>query len=157
VWIWFKASLTLADSAALLLMYLFHLYTLRKIPPQEVEKIEDLPAVPRAVMGFAAPRKGLAVLGLFLLGGLILYYATPVFLDSMLGLAALLGVSSFVFVQWVSPFLSEFPEKVTAFAWARKEGHAGMALMNMVSSNLNQWTVLAAMIPIVYSFSVGHP
>ena len=31
-----------------------------------------------------------------------------------------------------------------------------MALMNMVSSNINQWTVLAAMIPVVYSLSLGH-
>ena len=31
-----------------------------------------------------------------------------------------------------------------------------MALMNMVSSNINQWTVLAAMIPVVYSLSQGH-
>ncbi len=31
-----------------------------------------------------------------------------------------------------------------------------MALMNMVSSNINQWTVLAAMIPIVYSLSAGQ-
>jgi cation:H+ antiporter len=28
--------------------------------------------------------------------------------------------------------------------------------MNMVSSNINQWTVLVAMIPIVYSFSRGE-
>jgi cation:H+ antiporter len=32
-----------------------------------------------------------------------------------------------------------------------------MALVNMVSSNINQWTVLAAMIPIVYSLSKGGP
>src|SRR5689334_4706232 len=156
-WVWAKGSLSLVDSAVLLLMYAFYLVTLRKIPPQDEEEVEDLPRVQRAVLGFGAPWNGLAVLGLFALGGLILYYVTPVFLDSMLGLSALLGVSSFVFVQWVSPFLSEFPEKVTAFAWSRKEGHAGMALMNMVSSNLNQWTVLAAMIPIVYAFSLGHP
>jgi hypothetical protein len=31
-----------------------------------------------------------------------------------------------------------------------------MALMNMVSSNINQWTVLAAMIPTVYSVSAGQ-
>jgi hypothetical protein len=30
-----------------------------------------------------------------------------------------------------------------------------MALMNMVSSNINQWTLLAAMLPIVYSISRG--
>ena len=32
-----------------------------------------------------------------------------------------------------------------------------MALMNMVSSNINQWTLLAAMLPIVYSVSRGTP
>src|SRR6185503_7978011 len=46
-----------------------------------------------------------------------------------------------------------FPEKVSAFYWARRVTHAPMALMNMVSSNINQWTVLAAMIPLVYGFS----
>jgi cation:H+ antiporter len=71
----------------------------------------------------------------------------------MLALAGLLGVSQFVLVQWVAPFLSEFPEKVSAFAWARRVTHAPMALMNMVSSNINQWTVLAAMIPLVYGYS----
>jgi len=30
-----------------------------------------------------------------------------------------------------------------------------MALMNIVSSNINQWTILAAMIPIVYGFDCG--
>ena len=47
------------------------------------------------------------------------------------------------FIQWVAPFLSEFPEKVSAFLWARRVTHAPMALMNMVSSNINQWTLLA--------------
>lgn len=32
-----------------------------------------------------------------------------------------------------------------------------MALMNMVSSNINQWTLLAAMLPILYSISRGAP
>ena len=75
----------------------------------------------------------------------------------MIGLATLLGVSQFVFVQWMAPFLSEFPEFTSTFNWARGRGKAGLALMNMVSSNINQWTVLAAMIPIVYSLSLGRP
>ena len=32
-----------------------------------------------------------------------------------------------------------------------------MALMNMVSSNINQWTLLAAMLAIVFSWSNGAP
>jgi cation:H+ antiporter len=75
----------------------------------------------------------------------------------MLAIAGTVGVSQFVLVQWVAPFLSEFPEKVSAFQWASRVRTAPMALVNMVSSNINQWTVLAAMIPIVFSLSRGAP
>ena len=40
--------------------------------------------------------------------------------------------------------------------WARQPKKAAMALMNMVSANINQWTMLAAMIPVVYSMSLGE-
>jgi cation:H+ antiporter len=65
-------------------------------------------------------------------------------------------VSTFVFVQWVAPFLSEFPEKLSAFYWARKVSTANVALMNMVSSNINQWSILSAMIPILFVISAGE-
>jgi cation:H+ antiporter len=86
-------------------------------------------------------------------GGFLLYVTAHPFLTSMLAVAAVVGVNEFVLVQWVAPFLSEFPEKLSAFNWARRVTHAPMALMNMVSSNINQWTVLAAMIPLVYGWS----
>jgi len=154
--IWAKASLTLLDSAILIFLYLLYLFALRKIPPEDAETIEELPKIPRLVLSLPGMWKGIGVLGLFAIGGVMLWFITPTFLDSMLGLAVVLGVTPFVFVQWVSPFLSEFPEKVTAFAWARTANKAAMALINMVSSNINQWTVLAAMIPMVYCWSLGH-
>src|SRR5262249_51773130 len=42
------------------------------------------------------------------------------------------------------------------FNWARRVTSAPLSLMNMVSSNINQWTMLVAMIPVVYALSVGH-
>jgi cation:H+ antiporter len=74
----------------------------------------------------------------------------------MLAISLAMGISEFVFVQWVSPFLSEFPEKISAFYWARKVSTAPIALMNMVSSNINQWTMLVAMIPLVFSIGKGE-
>src|SRR5207245_11567878 len=100
--------------------------------------------------GGAAPA---AIGALFGAGGVLLYVTAHPFLESMLAVAGLVGVSQFVLVQWVAPFLSEFPEKVSAFYWARRVTQAPMALMNLVSSNINQWTVLAAMIPLVYGYS----
>jgi cation:H+ antiporter len=70
-------------------------------------------------------------------------------------LATLAGVPAFVFVQWIAPLVSEFPEMLSTLYWARRSDRAPMALMNMVSSNINQWTLLAAMLPIVYSISMG--
>jgi cation:H+ antiporter len=74
----------------------------------------------------------------------------------MLAIAGTLGISTFIFVQWVAPFLSEFPEKLSAFYWARRVSTANVALMNMVSSNINQWSILSAMIPVLFVISAGE-
>jgi cation:H+ antiporter len=145
------------DAGVLLLIYATYLGILQHIPPKQHEELEDTGLVPRRVLGLPSPWRVITIVALFVVGGLMLYFTAHPFLNSMIGLATTLGVSQFVFVQWVAPFLSEFPEFVTTSYWARGRGKAGMALMNMASSNINQWTVLAAMIPIVYSFSLGAP
>ncbi len=155
-WIIVKGSLGLADAAVLLALYAGYLALLQRIPPREHEEVEDAAWVPRRVLALPSPARTLAIVILFALGGAALYVTATPFLASMIGLATVAGVSQFVFVQWVAPFLSEFPEFTTTFYWARGRGKGGMALMNMASSNINQWTVLAAMIPIVYSVSLGH-
>jgi len=156
-WIVFKGTLDLVDAGVLVALYAAYLVVLGRVPPRDAEEAADLPAVPRAIVRLAPGPRWLAIAGLFAAGGAGLWLAAHPFLESMKGLAISLGVSTFVFVQWVAPFLSEFPEKTSAFYWARSRGKASMALMNMVSSNINQWTVLAAMIPVVYALSAGGP
>jgi cation:H+ antiporter len=155
VWVYFKGTLNLWDSIWLTLIYASYLYVLRKIPAKSEEEIGDLEYIPRMILSFRKAIRNAIIIGLFVAGGLILYFVAHPFLESMLAVAVAMGVSEFIFVQWVSPFLSEFPEKVSAFHWARQARKAPMALMNMVSSNINQWTMLIAMIPFVYSYGVG--
>ena len=154
--IWWKGSLTILDGAVLAFFYLVYLFFLNKMPSKDHEDAEGLDFVPRKVLALRPGLRGAAITGLFGGGGAILYFVIHPFVDSLKGLALAAGISEFVFIQWVAPFLSEFPEKVSAFKWAATVRHAPMALMNMVSSNVNQWTVLAAMIPVVYSLSMGH-
>jgi len=154
-YVWWKASLDLADAAVLVLIYIAYLLVLSRMPPKESEGIEDLERIPRAIIQARPPSRNAAIILLFLGGGLLIYYTAEPFLGSLLAVSAMIGVSNFVFVQWVAPFISEFPEKVSAFYWARTVEKAPMALMNMVSSNINQWTLLAAMLPIVFSISRG--
>ncbi|MBI3666806.1 MAG: hypothetical protein HY236_11395 [Acidobacteria bacterium] len=155
VWIWWKASIDLIDAGVLIGLYIAYLLALRRIPPQEQERVEEMEAVPRFIMTRPPRRRSVLIIGLFLAGGILIYYSAEPFLGSLLAVSSALGISSFVFVQWVAPFVSEFPEKVSAFYWARTVDKAPMALMNMVSSNINQWTLLAAMLPVVYSLSRG--
>lgn len=154
--IWYKQSISLVDAGVLLGLYFVYLWVLWQCPPQEEEKLEEAPPVSRWAYNLGGWKRWAAVFGLFATGGVLLYVTAHPFLVSMLALAATLGISQFVLVQWVAPFLSEFPEKLSAFYWARRVSRAGMALMNMVSSNINQWTVLAAMIPIIYGWSHAH-
>jgi cation:H+ antiporter len=154
--IWLKGTLNWVDTIVLSIIYFVYLYFLKKIPPQGEEKIEDLDRIPRFILRQRRPLRNALIGGMFAGGGLILYFAAHPFLESLKALAVGLGISTFVFVQWVAPFLSEFPEKVSAFNWARRVTSAPMALMNMVSSNINQWTMLAAMLPIAYALALGH-
>ncbi|HKV38444.1 MAG TPA: hypothetical protein VJX67_04460 [Blastocatellia bacterium] len=154
--VWIRGTLGLGDSIFLSLIYFAYLFFLKKIPPQSEEKLEDIKGVPRFILRRKRPVRNGMIAALFLLGGVLLYVAAPPFLESLKALAAGLGISTFVFVQWVAPFLSEFPEKVSAFNWARRVSAAPMALMNLVSSNINQWTMLAAMLPLAYAISLGH-
>ncbi len=153
--IFLKGTFNVIDSMVLIILYSAYLYSLNKVPPKEAEGIDELEPIPRSILRRRPLFRNSIIIGLFLSGGLILLFVAKPFLQSMLGLALTLGVSQFVFVQWVAPFLSEFPEKVSAFYWARQVKKASIALMNMVSSNVNEWTMLAAMIPIVFSISSG--
>src|SRR5205085_6654958 len=156
--IWWKGTLTIWDALPLSACYFIYLWILWRIPPkeQDEEALEDLGVIPRKVLDLRGAMRGAAIAALFIIGGAILYFSAHPFLESMLALSTSLGVSTFVFVQWVAPFLSEFPEKLSAFYWARKVRTANVALMNMVSSNINQWSILSAMIPILFVISAGE-
>jgi cation:H+ antiporter len=153
--VYLKGTLNWVDTVLLTVIYFVYLFFLNKIPPQGEEKVEDMDRIPRFILRQPKMVRNAMIGGLFAGGGLILYFVAHPFLESLQSIAVGLGLSTFVFVQWVAPFLSEFPEKVSAFNWARKVTTAPLALMNMVSSNINQWTMLAAMLPIAYSLALG--
>jgi cation:H+ antiporter len=151
-----KGTIGWVDAVVLLGLYGAYLWVLFQHPPHSSENLAEAPAVSRWAYRQRGWRRPAAIGGLFALGGALLFVTAHPFLESMLALAATFGVSQFVLVQWVAPFLSEFPEKLSAFQWARRVTHAPMAMMNMLSSNINQWTVLAAMIPLVFGYSHWH-
>ncbi|HET6202611.1 MAG TPA: hypothetical protein VFI25_07390 [Planctomycetota bacterium] len=149
-----KRTLTLLDTAVLGGIYVLYMLALYRLPPEEKEEIADLVAPARflAEDGRGRPRMPRILLYFALGGGAIFAVAEP-FVESLKASATVLGIPPFFFIQWLAPFLSEFPESCTAFYWAQRVKLAPMALRNMVSSTVNQWTLLFAMIPFVYWIS----
>ncbi|HLG98869.1 MAG TPA: hypothetical protein VKX49_21330 [Bryobacteraceae bacterium] len=148
-----KRSVTLFDAVVLTAIYAAYLAVLGRMPPQEEEGIEDLERIPRSIVLSPRGRRIFLIAVLFAIGGGLIYFTADPFLGSLFAISNSLGVPSFIFIQWVAPFVSEFPEGLSTFYWARTVYRAPMALMNMVSSNINQWTLLVAMLPVVLSLS----
>jgi cation:H+ antiporter len=151
-----KGTLTVFDGAILTVIYAAYLWILSRMPAEEAETIEDLEAIPRAIVTSPRVSRIAIIAALFAGGGALIYFSAEPFLGSLLAISGALGIPRFFFVQWVAPVVSEFPEMASTFYWARTVDRAPMALMNMVSSNINQWTLLTAMLPVVYSMGGGH-
>ncbi|MGA2435720.1 MAG: hypothetical protein ABSG25_10585, partial [Bryobacteraceae bacterium] len=113
--IWWKASITPLDAGVLILLYAAYLAVLRRMPPEDTEGIDDLERVPQAIVTASRPVRIALIAVLFLAGGALIYYSVGPFLGGLLAISAMLGVPSFVFIQWIAPLVSEFPEKVSAF------------------------------------------
>ncbi|HSU32984.1 MAG TPA: hypothetical protein VLJ11_17300 [Bryobacteraceae bacterium] len=157
LFIWFKGTLEIYDACVLVAIYTAYLILLTRLPPEEHEAIEDLERVPRTIV--RAPRRWriLAIAVCFISGGGLIYFTAEPFLGSLIAAATALGIPSFVIIQWFAPVVSEFPEFASTFYFARQEEKASVGLMNIASSNINQWTLLVAMLPVVLSISHGAP
>jgi cation:H+ antiporter len=152
-----KGSLGLVDAAFLIGIYAAYLFLIQKLPAEGHEEIAELERIPRAIVTARRPLRNLAIIALFLGGGGLIFLVADPFVGSMMAISATFGISQFIFIQWVAPFISEFPEGVSAFYWAQSITDAPMALMNMVSSNITQWALLSALLPVVLSLGLGHP
>lgn len=141
------------DAVVLILLYVGYLFVLARNPPHDAEDVDEAPRVSRWALRQRGWRRTAAIGALFSVGGALLFITAHPFLESIIAMAAIFGISQFFLIQWIAPFLSEFPEMVSTVNWARRVTRAPMALMNLVSSNINQWTVLAAMIPLVFGYS----
>ena len=157
VFIWWKGNLNIYDAIVLVVFYGAYLAVLIKLPPTSHEGIEDLEAIPRSIVRAPRTTRILAIAGCFLAGGTLIYFTAEPFLGSLVAVAGALGLPSFIIIQWLAPVISEFPELASTFYFARQENKATVALMNIASSNINQWTLLVAMLPVVFSMSHGAP
>lgn len=143
-----KGTLNLFDTFVLIGIFVWYIAIIIRKPVEE-EEIEG----PAAVIASLPKQKRLIVTwGLFLISALVIFADAELFSESIVATGKKFGVNEFLLVQWLAPIASEAPEFIVAITFALR-GNAGLALGSLVSSKLNQWTLLVGMIPLVYSIS----
>ena len=90
----------------------------------------------------------------FVFAGFAIFVSAEPFAESLVSLGRASDFDEFLLVQWAAPLASESPEFVVAliFAWKLR---GSMAIGALISSKVNQWTLLVGAIPIAYALSLG--
>ncbi len=146
-----KRTLSLVDTV--FLVGLFIVYIVQSGKAHHVEPELDGPPAYLALL----PRlwRRLMTVGLFLIPGYTIFLAAEPFAEGLLHSARGLGIEEFVLIQWLAPLASESPEFIVAIIFAVR-GSAGAGLRTLISSKVNQWTLLIGMLPLVYAISGGR-
>ncbi len=145
-----KGSLTLYDTA--ILVVLFGLYTVRVAQMETIEP--ELVGPVKIIANCSTGVRRFFTAAFFVFAGLVIFFVAEPFAESLIDTGAQLGISKFFLVQWLAPIASESPEFIVAATWTLR-GHAGSAMKALISSKVNQWTLLIGTIPLVYAVSGG--
>jgi cation:H+ antiporter len=100
------------------------------------------------------PRRRVATVLLFLFAGYTIFIAAEPFAEGLLETGRVFGIEEFLLVQWLAPLASESPEFIVAILFALR-ANPGASMGTLLSSKVNQWTLLVGMLPLVYMISKG--
>ncbi|MEP7336430.1 MAG: sodium:calcium antiporter [Acidobacteriota bacterium] len=96
----------------------------------------------------------LLVLTMFAYAGYAIWLSAEPFAEGLVSTGRRSGMDEFLLVQWLAPLASESPEAIIALLFAFK-GKGSTGIGALVSSKVNQWTLLVGAIPLVYAISAG--
>lgn len=99
------------------------------------------------------PRRSV-VAGILLFSAAVIFCSAEPFADALVHLGRQLGISEFVLIQWLAPLASESPEVLVAGALAFR-GRAAHGMGALISSKVNQWTLLIGTLPVAFLLSAG--
>ncbi len=146
----FSGQIHLALGLALLGWFGFYLY---KVSHGDVEE-PDLIGTAAALGELPDGRRRIAVVGLFIMSGLVIVLCAKPFADNLVDAGTELGIDRFLLVQWLAPLASEAPEFIIATIFAAR-GKGTAAIATLISSKVNQWTLLVGSLPVAHLLGGG--
>lgn len=148
----FKGNLSLVDFVVLAAIFIVYIWRLTRLPAEEPHLIGPAQTIGKLPTG---RRRAVTAVLAVTAAAMVLLVAKS-FATALVATGTQLGIDEFLLVQWLAPLASEAPEFVVValFAW-RAAGAA--ALGTVVSSKVNQWTLLVGMLPLIYGVAIGGP
>lgn len=145
-----KDTITLIDAAILVSIFIAYTIRIAGAPAEEPHLVG--PA--RYLGGFSDGPRRAAVGALFVFAAGVILLVAEHFAEALVGTGRDFDISEFLLVQWIAPLASEAPELLVAglYAW-RLNTNAGLG--TLVSSKVNQWTLLVGTLPIVFAIASG--
>ena len=120
----------------------------------DVEEVEEQVGVPAYFHAKARQVRVPAAIALFVYSGLMIFIAVEPFAHGLEELGKNLGVPPFFMIQWIAPLASESPELIVV-AYLVNKARSTAGFNALISSKLNQWTLLIGTIAVVYSIGLG--
>ena len=146
----FKARIDLVDAAVLITIFVFYMRAASRA--EHVEPELEGPAA--MIEGWGENARRLLTGVFFLTSGFTIFIAAEPFAEGLLATGRTFGIEEFILVQWLAPLASESPEFIVAILFALK-AQPGTSMGALLSSKVNQWTLLVGMLPVVYAISAG--
>ncbi len=149
--IFFMREVHFLLAGGLILLYIVYLWisSTRDVEePHLIGPAEAIGALPTA-------RRRAMVLFLFAFSATVIIAAAHPFVEEgLIKTGAQIGISDFILIQWLAPLASESPEIIVAVLFSlRANPIAGLTAL--VSSEVNQLTLLIGSMGMVFSWSAG--
>jgi cation:H+ antiporter len=145
------AQIHLLVGLALLLLFVGYLWRQSKNDREEPE----LEGVAALVGGLPKARRRTFIVVAVLIAAAIIIVSAEPFANNLVQAGRDFGIDDYLLIQWLAPIASEAPEFTLAVFFAMR-GRPGVGLAVLLSSKVNQWTILTASLPMAYLTGGGH-
>ena len=146
-----RDAVTLIDTIVLVSLFVCYVFFTARQESHEAELVG--PA--KTIGELPRQRRRFAILSLLAFSAGVIFVAAEPFAEGLVHTGEDFGISEFLLIQWLAPLASETPEVLVAslLAW---RGRAAVGMAVLISSKVNQWTLLIGTLPIAFSLSAGE-
>jgi cation:H+ antiporter len=143
-----RGELSVLDLGVLGTLFIFYIIRAAR---EEVEE-PDLIGAAAALGALPKVPRRITTLFLFVFSAAVILVVAEGFAEGLQEIGDEFGISKFLLIQWVAPLASEAPEMIIAILFTlRLKAQAGLG--TLISSKVNQWTLLVGSLPLVFSLA----